>query len=100
MDHRQPPAGTSAGRWLTDNVAVVTVEVIHGHVTRHLPAEVTLIFHSGRRFGQLPGVRLTPWTIFIVEEAMPLFFLELTLALDLHLPSLLTPLLPELAPVD
>lgn len=54
VDHRQPPAGTPAGRWLTDNVAVVTVEVIHGHAAQHLPAEVALIFHRGRRFGQLP----------------------------------------------
>lgn len=41
-----------------DKVAVVTVEVIHGHAVQHLPAEVALIFHRGRRFGQLPSVRL------------------------------------------
>lgn len=58
VDHRQPSAGTPAGRWLTNKVAVVTVEVIHGHATWHLPAEVNLIFHRGRRFGQLPSVRL------------------------------------------
>lgn len=51
-------------------------------------------------FGQLPRVRLITLAHFHYGRDDALFFLELTLALDVHLLSLLTPLLPELPSVN
>lgn len=54
---------------------------------------------SPEGISQLPGVRLITLDHFHYEKGSKLFLLELTLALDIDLPSLPTVLLPKLPSV-